>query len=99
MYDARSHPAGIIERNVNAHINLDGLGRLDHTITSQGYSDLTSTAEDVCFENINPVEAMLGEGGLVEKYGAELTRDWFDVFLVRRVGVNSDVQIPGRGIA
>ena len=57
------------------------------------YSDLTSTAEDVCFENINPVEAMLGEGGLVEKYGAELTRDWFDVFLVRRVGVNSDVQI------
>ena len=29
----------------------------------------------------------------MEKYGAELTRDWFDVFLVRRVGVNSDVQI------
>ena len=57
------------------------------------YSDLTSTAEDVCFENINPVEALLGEGGLVEKYGAELTRDWFDVFLVKRVGVNSDVQI------
>ena len=57
------------------------------------YSDLTSTAEDVCFENINPVEALLGEGGLAEKYGGELTRDWFDVFLVRRVGVDSDVQI------
>jgi hypothetical protein len=37
VYDARSHPAGIIERDVNAHINLDGLRRLDHTITSQGY--------------------------------------------------------------
>ena len=61
--------------------------------TSPFYSDLTSTAEDVCFENVNPVEALLGEGGLVEKYGAELARDWFDVFLVRRVGVDSDVQI------
>ena len=57
------------------------------------YSDLTSTAQDVSLENVNPVEALLGEGGLAEKYGGELTRDWFDVFLVRRVGVNSDVQI------
>ena len=57
------------------------------------YSDLTSTAQDVSLENVNPVEALLGEGGLAEKYGGELTRDWFDVFLVRRVGVDSDVQI------
>ena len=57
------------------------------------YSDLTSTAEDVEWENINPVEAMLGENGLVSKYGAELARDWYDVFLVRRVGNNTDVSI------
>lgn len=57
------------------------------------YSDLTSTAEDVEWENINPVEAMLGENGLVSKYGAELARDWYDVFLVRRVGNNNDVSI------
>ena len=60
------------------------------------YSDLTSTAEEVEWENINPVEAMLGEDGLVEKYGAELARDWFDVFLVKRVGVDSNVQIRER---
>ena len=60
------------------------------------YSDLTSSAEDVEWENKNPVEAMLGEGGLVEKYGAELARDWFDVFLVQRVGNDSDVQIRER---
>lgn len=36
------------------------------------YSDLTLTAEDVEWENVNPVEAMLGESGLVSKYGAEL---------------------------
>ena len=57
------------------------------------YSDLTSTADEVEFENINPVDAILGEGGLVEKYDAELARDWFDVFLVRRVGTDTDVQI------
>lgn len=60
------------------------------------YSDLTSTAEDVEWENINPVEAMLGENGLVSKYGAELARDWYDVFLVRRVGNDTDVSIRGK---
>ena len=44
-------------------------------------------------ENVNPVEAMLGENGLVSKYGAELARDWYDVFLVRRVGNDTDVSI------
>ena len=57
------------------------------------YSDLTSTAEDVEWENVNPVEAMLGEDGLVSKYGAELARDWYDVFLVKRVGTDTDVSI------
>ena len=57
------------------------------------YSDLTSTAEDVEWENVNPVEAMLGENGLVSKYGAELARDWYDVFLVKRVGNDTDASI------
>ena len=57
------------------------------------YSDLESTASDVSFVNINPVEALLGENGLTSKYGAELVRDWYDVFLVSRVGTDSEVQI------
>ena len=57
------------------------------------YSDLDGTAEDVEFENVNPVDALLGEGGVVEKYGGELTRDWWDVFVVQRVGQDSNVQI------
>ena len=48
------------------------------------------------WENINPVEAMLGENGLVNKYGAELSRDWYDVFLVKRVGNDTDVSIRER---
>jgi len=57
------------------------------------YSDLTTTAEGALIENVNPIEALLGEGGLTDKYGAELARDWFDVFLVERVGSDTDVQI------
>ena len=39
------------------------------------------------------MDAILGDGGLVEKYGGELARDWFDVFLVKRVGSDTNVQI------
>ena len=63
----------------------------DHDFTF--YSDLDSTAEEVEFENVNPVDALLGEDGVVEKYGGELTRDWWDVFVVQRVGQDSNVQI------
>lgn len=57
------------------------------------YSDLDGTAEEVEFENVNPVDAILGEGGIVEEYTGELTRDWLDVFVVKRVGQDSNVQI------
>ena len=57
------------------------------------YSDLESTAEEVEFVNINPVEALLGENGIVGKYDGELQRDWFDVFVVKRIGHDKDVQI------
>ena len=57
------------------------------------YSDLESTAKDVEWENINPVEALLGEGGAAERYSGELARDWFDVYLVQRVGTDTNVQI------
>lgn len=57
------------------------------------YSDIDDKAEDVKFENINPVDALLGDDGYVSKYKAELARDWYDVFLVKRVGRDTDVQI------
>lgn len=57
------------------------------------YSDLESTAEGVAFINVNPVEAIMGDEGFLNKYGAELARDWFDVYLVSRVGEDSAVQI------
>lgn len=71
--------------------NISAKCQSEHEFTF--YSDLDSTAEEVSFENINPVEALLGDGGLIENYGGELARDWYDVFLVKRVGSDTDMQI------
>ena len=57
------------------------------------YSDLTSTAKEVEWEAINPLEALMGDEGLMAKYYGELARDWYDVYVVRRVGVDTDIQI------
>ena len=57
------------------------------------YSDLTSTAEEVSFENKNPVDCLLGSDGIIEKFGGELQRDWFDVFIVDRIGSDTNIEI------
>ncbi len=57
------------------------------------YSDLTSAADDFEVCNVNPVDAILGEGGAAEKYGGELGRDWYDVYLVERIGRDAGVQV------
>lgn len=57
------------------------------------YSDLDSTSSEMELENVNPVDAIMGDGGLLELYGGELARDWFDVYVVQRVGDDTDIQI------
>ena len=57
------------------------------------YSDLDTDAEGVEFEDKNPVEVILGSGGIAEKYHGELVRDWWDVYLVGRVGADTQIQI------
>ena len=57
------------------------------------FSDLEATAEEAEYVNINPVEALLGEDGIVEKYAGELQRDWYDVYVVERVGNDTDIEI------
>ena len=59
----------------------------------QMYSDLTQGVEDLSFENTNPMEALLGEDGLLEKVSGELARDWYDLYAVKRVGKDTDIQI------
>lgn len=57
------------------------------------YTDLTGTADEFSIDQKNPVDAMLGEGGIMETFGGELARDWFDVYLVQRVGSDTAVHI------
>lgn len=57
------------------------------------YSDVADAIGEFQFEHINPIEALLGDEGVVEKTNAELARDWYDVFLTRRVGSDTGVEI------
>ena len=45
------------------------------------------------YTNVNPVEALLGEDGVIAKYSGELQRDWYDVYVVKRVGSDTDIEI------
>ncbi len=57
------------------------------------YSDLDTTAEGVEITDKNPAEAIMGDGGLIENYGGELARDWWDVYLAKRIGEETGIQI------
>ena len=89
MIKSLTPAANAVGASVAQSISRSCMSQHDFTF----YSDLTTTAEEVKFENINPVEALLGDEGLTGKYGAELARDWFDVFLVGRVGNDTNNQI------
>ena len=57
------------------------------------YSDVADVISEFQFEHINPIEALLGDEGVVEKANAEIARDWYDVFLTQRVGNDAGVEI------
>ncbi len=57
------------------------------------FSNITQGIEDLAIENGNPLDALLGEGGLADKAGGELVRDWYDLYLLQRVGRDTDLQI------
>ena len=83
-------PDGTVDGATAARAVFNGC-QSEHDFTL--YTDLTTTAEDISYENINPAEAIMGTDGIIEKFSAELARDWFDVYLVERVGQDTDVQI------
>ena len=56
------------------------------------YTNVTATGTVEC-ENTNPAEALMGDEGVLNVYDCELARDWFDVYVVERVGQDTDVEI------
>ena len=83
-------PGAGVSASSAAHAVLDE-AESPHDFTL--YTDLTGTADELAIEQKNPVDAMLSEGGIVETFGGELARDWYDVYLVKRVGSDTHVQI------
>lgn len=57
------------------------------------YSDIDTPGEGFTVTHKNPVEALLGDGGVNEIFGGELARDWFDVYYVNRVGHDTQISI------
>ena len=73
---------------------VKGIGEACMEETNFGFfSDLTEVPEEFTIEQKNPVEALLGEEGVTGKCGGELFRDWFDVYIVNRVGHDTNILI------
>jgi phage minor structural protein len=45
------------------------------------------------FAEVSPVEALLGEEGFVDTWGGELMRDWYEVFVMKKLGKNRNVTV------
>lgn len=83
-YKPEEATGAIVAQGIMSHC------RSDHSFTM--YSDLTTTCS-ADFTHKNPVDAILGSGGLCEAWKGELARDWWDVYVVDRVGRDTDIEI------
>lgn len=57
------------------------------------FSDITETPEEFELSEKNPVEALLGEEGVIGKCGGEIFRDWHDVYVMQRIGHDTNILI------
>ena len=73
---------------------VKGLGAACETQTDFSfYSDLTGKSDEFEVTHKNPIDALLGDEGLIATYGGELARDWYDVYVVNRVGSDTNIEI------
>lgn len=56
------------------------------------HSDL-ATIGSAEWLHVNPIDATLGEDGLLDIWGGELVRDWYDAYVVTQIGQNRGVTI------
>jgi len=80
---------------VSALTALSGiLDSCDQPHEFEGYTDLGNTRTGLPYENMNPIQALLDpEEGFLKKYGAELVRDDFELYLLSRAGRNRGLRI------
>ena len=63
----------------------------DHGFTARCEGTQTATLE--LTEPVSPVEALLGDGGLIDRLGGEVMADWLDVYVVDRLGSDRGVEV------
>ena len=63
----------------------------DHGFTARCEGAQTATLE--LTEPVSPVEALLGDGGLIDRLGGEVMADWLDVYVVDRLGSDRGVEV------
>lgn len=79
--------------------NLNGAAALDWILSRTLYPHPFTGTSDIdsintrYFIRVNPVEAILGEDGLVERWGGELLRDNFIIKLLKQRGQNKGAKI------
>jgi len=79
--------------------NLNAAGALNSILSSTQYSHGYTSMSDIDASNTytidkqNPVEAIMGDGGVISRYGGELLRDNFSVRLNQARGMDRGVLI------
>lgn len=61
-------------------------GAAEYETQFKFFSDITETPEEFEIDQKNPVEAIMGEDGVIGKCGGELFVDWYDAYVVKRLG-------------
>lgn len=93
----RSYTPGASDTGATVVAGISSHCETAHSFTF--YSDLTGTAnltgnqDALDFQNVNPAEALLGGGGVCELFSGEVVRDWWDVYVVRRVGRSKPIEM------
>ena len=67
----------------------------------RAYTDINETRDGISWKLINPIKAMLDkENGALAKWNAQLIRDNWDLFFIRRAGRNRGIRVEyGKNLA
>lgn len=83
------------ETSITAQAALDGI--MDNTAMEhdfEAYTDVGEARLGVAWERVNPIKALQDpEEGLLKRWGLELVRDDYEMYFLKRAGLNRGVRI------
>ena len=87
------------DETITAQETLDGiLNNCDFSHEFKAFTDLANTRAAAQYRNQNPLQALLDkENGFCERFGAQLVRDDFELYLLAKAGRNRGLRIEYGG--